>query len=45
MVFERTNEITATAKLRGSGNIHVPNMSAISYQMNGTFSGKRIDAE
>lgn len=45
MVFERTNEITATAKLSGSGNIHVPNMSAISYQMNGTFSGKRIDAE
>ena len=45
MVFERTNEITATAKLSGSGNIHVPNMSSISYQMNGTFSGKRIDAE
>ena len=42
MVFERTNEITATAKLSGSGNIHVPNMSSISYQMNGTFSGKRI---
>lgn len=38
MVFERTNEITATAKLSGSGNIHVPNMSSISYQMNGTFS-------